>query len=579
MPSTINASNTTGGIIATGDGSGILELQSGGTTGLTVNGANVTVAGTFSATGGVSGVNLTTGVTGVLPVANGGTNTTATPTAGGISYGTGTALAYTSAGTSGQALLSGGSGAPTWGTVSPSISATASGAITAGNPVVINSDGTVSAGTGRTNSGSTNTVYNPSQAPNGTADIVYDSTNGRIVTICSDSFNSYYGTYQVGTVSGSTITLQGQNFFYANYCLPPKATYSSGSNKVVIVFTTGGNIFSYIVGSTTSTAMTLGSVATIESFYCAVYDVSYDPVNDKVIVVYSSASGLQARVGTISGTTITWGAAATVTATSSGTAQLGITDIGSGKFAVVYNNGAFGNYTTVVVGSVSGTTITFGTPVQVIAYASSYNFISYDPSADRIVISYNNVSGVGFLVLGSVSGTTVTLGTPVQFTAGLQSYAPMGYETASGFMTMSYKANNYAAVQSFKISGSTITLGTSYNQYTTSVSNDFWGGAYITASPQAVLFVISANSSGICYWGKGAFTNITATNILGFSRATYANAATATVDVIGSVNSSQSGLTTGSAYYLTSVGALTTSPSGNTYAGIATSATSILVKG
>lgn len=576
MPSTINASNTTGGIIATGDGSGILELQSGGTTALTANGANVTVAGTFSATGGVNVSSLT----GTLPIANGGTNTTATPTAGGISYGTGTALAYTSAGTSGQALLSGGSGAPTWGTVSPSISATASGAITAGNPVVINSDGTVSAGTGRTSSGSNNPVYNPVQAPNGQGDVVYDSTNNRIVALCSDPYSSYYGSYQVGTVSGSTITFQGQNYFAFTYMLPPRATYSSASDKVVIVYTTGGNVLTYIVGSTTSTAMTLGSAATIESFYCAAYDVSYDPVNDKVIVVYSSASGLQARVGTISGTTITWGSAATVTTSSSATAPLCITNIGSGKFAVVYNNGASSNYTTVVVGSVSGTTITFGTPVQVIAYASSYNFISYDAGADRIVISYTNASSSGFVVAASVSGTTVTLGTPVQFTSGLSSWVPMGYETASGFMTMSYKgSNNYANVQSFKLNGSTITLGTSYNQYTTSVGGDFWGGAYITASPQAVLFVISANATGICYWGKGAFTNITATNILGFSRATYANAATATVDVIGSVNSSQSGLTTGSAYYLTGVGALTTSSSGNYYAGIATSATSILVKG
>ena len=53
----------------------------------------------------------------VTPIANGGTNSTATPTAGGIGYGTGTANAYTAAGTSGQALLSNGTSAPTWGNV------------------------------------------------------------------------------------------------------------------------------------------------------------------------------------------------------------------------------------------------------------------------------------------------------------------------------------------------------------------------------------------------------------------------------------------------------------------------------
>jgi len=58
---------------------------------------------------------LTTGVPGILPTANGGTNSNATPTAGGVAYGSGTAVAYTAAGTSGQALLSNGNTAPTWG--------------------------------------------------------------------------------------------------------------------------------------------------------------------------------------------------------------------------------------------------------------------------------------------------------------------------------------------------------------------------------------------------------------------------------------------------------------------------------
>jgi len=54
---------------------------------------------------------------GILGIANGGTNATATPTAGAISYGTGTAYAFNTAGSSGQPLLSGGSGAPTFGTL------------------------------------------------------------------------------------------------------------------------------------------------------------------------------------------------------------------------------------------------------------------------------------------------------------------------------------------------------------------------------------------------------------------------------------------------------------------------------
>jgi hypothetical protein len=81
------------------------------------------VTGTLPITNGGTGTtsttfaNLTTNVTGTLPIANGGTNSTAAATAGGIGYGTGTAHAYTAVGTSGQALVSAGASAPAFGTL------------------------------------------------------------------------------------------------------------------------------------------------------------------------------------------------------------------------------------------------------------------------------------------------------------------------------------------------------------------------------------------------------------------------------------------------------------------------------
>jgi len=84
-----------------------------------------------------TGLPLTTGVTGTLPIANGGTNSTATPTAGGIGYGTGTANAYSVAGTSGYFLQSNGASAPTWAALGAS-------AIVYVSQVVASSSSTVS---------------------------------------------------------------------------------------------------------------------------------------------------------------------------------------------------------------------------------------------------------------------------------------------------------------------------------------------------------------------------------------------------------------------------------------------------
>ena len=71
----------------------------------------------FTSGGAVYATSTSALTTGTLPIASGGTNSTATPTAGGTAYGTGTAIAYTAAGISGQPLISAGSSAPAFGTL------------------------------------------------------------------------------------------------------------------------------------------------------------------------------------------------------------------------------------------------------------------------------------------------------------------------------------------------------------------------------------------------------------------------------------------------------------------------------
>jgi hypothetical protein len=105
------------------DVTGVLPFANGGTSQSNRQAAINALVGTQTANrvlrsdgtnSTLSQVALATDVTGTLPIANGGTNSTGIPTAGGVAYGTGTAYAVTVAGTSGQVLTSNGAAAPTW---------------------------------------------------------------------------------------------------------------------------------------------------------------------------------------------------------------------------------------------------------------------------------------------------------------------------------------------------------------------------------------------------------------------------------------------------------------------------------
>lgn len=91
-----------------------------GSSGLTWNGTTLAA----------NALSLTT----ALPIASGGTGGTATPSLGGVVYGTGSAYAVTIAGTSGKVLTSNGAAAPTWEDAAPPV--VASGALTVNTDTV-----------------------------------------------------------------------------------------------------------------------------------------------------------------------------------------------------------------------------------------------------------------------------------------------------------------------------------------------------------------------------------------------------------------------------------------------------------
>jgi hypothetical protein len=122
------------------------------------------------------------------------------------------------------------------------------------------------------------------------------------------------------------------------------------------------------------------------------------------------------------------------------------------------------------------------------------------------------------------------------------------------------------------ISGTTITAGISI---ATATSGGYQNGYAFSPTFQQVFYI--ENNKYFRYLPTST-TNLTQDNFVGFSSATYTNGQTADIQIVGSTNTSQSGLTTALKYYADISGNISTVFSG-VYAGLASAATKLIVKG
>ena len=208
-----------------GTGSGLPVFQTSPT--LTTPDIGTPSAGVLTS---CTGLPMTTGVTGTLPIGNGGTNTTATPTSGGIAYGTGTALAYLAAGTTNQILQSNGFAAPSWiaapGTIYTQNSNNVS--ITGGTITGITDLTVADGGTGASSITANSVILgNGTSALSG--NLVAPSTTGNVLTSNGTTWQSTAPTTGIGV--GQT----WQNFTTLTRVLGTTYTNSTGKPIMIIL--------------------------------------------------------------------------------------------------------------------------------------------------------------------------------------------------------------------------------------------------------------------------------------------------------------------------------------------------------
>ena len=90
------------------------------------------------------------------------------------------------------------------------------------------------------------------------------------------------------------------------------------------------------------------------------------------------------------------------------------------------------NYGTGVVGTVSGTTISFGTPEVFSSSSTMYVAATFDTNNNAVAIAYVDFgnSEYGTAVVGTVSGTAISFGTPVVYESAATSWTAATFDTS-----------------------------------------------------------------------------------------------------------------------------------------------------
>jgi len=413
-----------------------------------------------------TGLPLTTGVTGTLPVGNGGTGAT-TLTLNGVVYGNGTSAAgITAAGTTGQVLIATTSGAPSWGAV-PSTAAVTS--ITFGStgltPATATTGAVTVAGTLAVANGGTGVVTST-----GTGSVVL-STSPTLVTPALGTPSSGIVTNLTGTAS---ININGT----VGATTPAAGTFTSLSDSGNLTFTGTGNRITgdfnnatvanrvLFQTSTTNASTTVGLITngTGTSSQLALYGSS-DPANAAWLQIASNAnSGTEHRIaGTQTGT----GSYLPLTVFTGGSERLRIDT--SGNFGINTSSpSSFGKFA--VVGASTNRVFYADSLAQPVARYDDNSFISNGFTLRNTGVSGSN-QGIGVLFQLGTGGTAVDSG-------AIQMRSEADYSSSA----------NQDAAMTF----STVINGTNTERMRITSAGDVGIG---TSSPQGVLAIKASSGN------------------------------------------------------------------------------------
>jgi|DEB0MinimDraft_6_1074348.scaffolds.fasta_scaffold15501_2 hypothetical protein len=290
-------------------------------------------------------------------------------------------------------------------------------------------------------------------------DVTFDSNSNKVVVVYGlGNTSSYGGRAIVGTVSGTGISFGSPtNFASSGADNQINCVFDSNSNKVVVCWTNAGSSSAgtAIVGTVSGTNISFGSAATW-GFASANIAPVFDSNSNKVVVFAEDTSGsdvVKAVVGTVSGTGISFGTPAQVSSSviNASSYRVGaVFDSNSNKCVYFYADASDSNKGKAVVGTVSGTDISFGNVSTFDSGATNYlsRLGSFDTNVNKVVYAYSVVAVVNSanvnrtrVVVGTVSGTGISFGTPADLDSYGAQYTSSTFDSNLNKVIVAFKGN------------------------------------------------------------------------------------------------------------------------------------------
>jgi len=249
------------------------------------------------------------------------------------------------------------------------------------------------------------------------SDIVYDSTAQKVVIGFEDQNNSSYGTAIVGTVAGTGISFGSAQVYASVTSGHNRLCYDSTNNKTVIAYRneTSGSVGTAVVGTVVGTGISFGTPVPFTTAPLMTYALAntYDTANQKAVISYCDGDASDrgvSIVGTVSGTTITFGTEVVFDSDTVGPGISSAYDTQASSVVITYLDSTNSNGE-IIVGTVSGTSISFNTAVVINSGAGTTDTTTvYDSAAKKIVSAYKDqgVSNDGYAIVSQTPYANLT---------------------------------------------------------------------------------------------------------------------------------------------------------------------------